>query len=126
MVDEQREMSGLEREPVPQSEETGAALLGYVLLLASPLFLVTGLIAVVIAYIYRDDAPEWLRSHYQLQIRTFWIGSLYIIAGTLLTLLIVGYFVLLFTLIWLLVRCIKGIRCVNRRRPFPNPESWWM
>jgi len=29
------------------------------------------------AYIYKGDAPDWLKSHYRYQIRKFWIGILY-------------------------------------------------
>lgn len=107
-------------------EGPGAALLSYVLLLGSLVFMVTGIISVVIAYIYRDEAPAWLKSHYQLQIRTFWISFLYLAVGTLLLVFVIGYAVLLFWLVWFLVRCIKGIRYLNMRRPYPNPESWWI
>jgi uncharacterized membrane protein len=35
------------------------------------LFGITGVIGVVMAYINKDDAAEWLKTHYQFQIRTF-------------------------------------------------------
>jgi uncharacterized membrane protein len=113
--------------PQLQGEEgPGAALFGYILLLASLIFMVTGVIAVVIAYIYRDEAPAWLQSHYQLQIRTFWISLLVVAIGTLLLKVMIGFLIMLVWLVWFLARCIKGVRYINRRRPYPNPESWWI
>lgn len=104
----------------------GAAMLVYVLMLTSLLFMVTGIIAVVIAYVYRDEAPAWLQTHYQLQIRTFWISILYLVLGVLTWILFIGQAILLFWLVWFLVRCIKGIRYLNQRRPYPHPQSWWI
>ena len=118
----------LEPQPVPpnRDERPGAAMLVYVLILTSLLFMVTGIIAVVIAYVYRDEAPAWLQSHYQLQIRTFWISVLYLVLGMLTWILFIGQAILFFWLVWFLVRCIKGIRYLNQRRPYPDPQSWWI
>ena len=50
---------------------------------------VTILVGVVMTYIYKDESPEWLRTHYEQQIRLFWIGLLYcVIAGILTAILI--------------------------------------
>ena len=38
-----------------------------------------GLAGVILAYVCRSDAPDRLVSHYRFQIRTFWIGWLYIL-----------------------------------------------
>lgn len=100
------------------------AMLGYLLLLAAPLLLVSALIGVIIAYVYRDDAPQWLQSHFQLQIRTFWIGMLLFFSGLLLLWVLIGKLILLLTLIWYLVRIIKGMKYLNRRAPYPHPASW--
>lgn len=112
--------------PVPVNEPgQGTVMLVYVLLLSSIVFWVTGLVGVIVAYVYKDEAPEWLQSHYRLQIRTFWISFLYIIVGMLLLAFLVGYVVLLFWLVWYLVRCIKGIRYLNRGQAYPQPEGWF-
>lgn len=109
-----------------RGEGHGPAMLVYVLLLASPLLMISAVIAVVIAYVYRDEAPFWLQSHYRLQVRTFWISLLFLAVGTLTWWLFIGQLVLLLWLVWLLVRCIRGIRFLARRRPYPYPESWWI
>ncbi len=111
-------------EPVPmQGKET--AMVAYVLLIASPLLFFTGIIAIVISYVYRDESPEWLQSHYTLIIRTFWISLLVGALSAPLVIFFIGYLILLLWLIWFLVRCVKGIRMLSMGRPHPNPRGWW-
>lgn len=118
-------MTEWETPPPVATQGEGAAMVVYLLLLASPLFGgITGLIGVVVAYVYRDEAPEWLQSHYTLQIRTFWMSALIGIVGALLLFIMIGYLIFLVWLIWFLVRCIKGIRLLNMKRPYPTPQSW--
>ncbi len=96
----------------------------YILYLASLIVPVTAIVGVIMAYVYRDEAPEWLSTHFRFQVRTFWIGMLYMVVGALTALLVVGYLVLLFTLVWVIVRCIKGLQGLDRRRPVADPASW--
>ncbi len=100
------------------------AMLVYLLLLIVPLLPFTPLLAVIIAYVYRDDAPEWLQSHFQLQVRTFWIALLWVCIAALTFIIIIGKFILLLGLIWYLVRVLKGIKYLKRQQPYPNPDSW--
>lgn len=86
----------------------------------------TSIVGLVIAYVTKDEAPEWLKSHFQFQIRTFWIGLLFIIAGSLLSIIVIGWFVLLFWLVWLIVRCIKGFKALDNNQPIENPTRWGM
>jgi len=97
----------------------------YVLYLVSLLFGVTSLVGVIIAYVNVGDAPEPLKNHYRFQIRTFWIGLLYGVAGAVLLLLFgAGVLVLAFAAAWLIVRCVKGLKHLDRREPYPNVETW--
>lgn len=51
------------------------ALVGYGLLIAAVFFAgAPALVAVVIAYSQRPEAPPAIRRHYDLQIRIFWVG----------------------------------------------------
>ncbi|MEA1988810.1 MAG: hypothetical protein U9N57_06345 [Pseudomonadota bacterium] len=95
----------------------------YVLYLANFLLPFTGLIGVIMAYINKGD-DNFLQSHYQFQIRTFWIGLLYLIVGALLTVIIIGWLLLIFYLVWLIVRCVKGFKYLGKQEPMPNPTSW--
>jgi len=96
----------------------------YILYLVSLLIGITGLIGVIMAYVNKSDAPEWTQSHYQFQIRTFWIGLLMALIGGLTMFLFVGFFILLFWLIWFIVRCVKGMSAAGNGEPYPNPEAW--
>jgi uncharacterized membrane protein len=97
----------------------------YVLYLAGIVIPVTPIIGVIMAYIYRDDAPFQLRTHYHFQIRTFWIGLLYIAVGVVTTAIFIGFLILLFWLVWYVVRCVKGIKLLSEGRPHPDPMTWW-
>jgi uncharacterized membrane protein len=84
----------------------------------------TGLIGLIMAYVNRKDAAEWLRSHYDFQIRTFWIGLLYVVVGALLAMVFVGWLVLLWYLVWTIVRVVKGMKYLSEQRAVPQPETW--
>ena len=96
----------------------------YWLYLVNVILMFTGLIGVIMAYINKSDAPEWLQSHYQLQIRTFWIGVLFGIVGMLTTVIFIGFLILLFTIIWYIVRCVKGLKYLGQNEAYPDPETW--
>jgi uncharacterized membrane protein len=120
-------MEPLPTQPVPtppaRASDTTAKLV-YVLYLVSLLFGVTSLVGVVMAYVNVGDAPEPLKSHYRFQIRTFWIGILYAVVGMLLLLVAVGGLVLAFLVVWMVVRCVKGLKYLERREPYPNASTW--
>lgn len=103
---------------------------------------VMGLIGLILAYVYRSDAPERLASHYRFQIRTFWIGCLYLIITGIAVLMgmvafsddeefigglmfVVGAVVLVFLVIWLIIRCIKGLKYELREEAYPDPKGWF-
>ena len=102
----------------------GTAKLVYILYLVSLLIGITAIIGLIIAYVNRDDAPGWLQSHYRFQIRTFWMGAFYMIVGTLLLQFLVGLLILLFFIFWLIVRCAKGIKYLDKEKAYPEPGSW--
>jgi uncharacterized membrane protein len=79
----------------------------------------------VMAYVYRDDAQYWLRTHYHFQIRTFWIGLLYLFVGGITASIFIGWLILLFWLIWYVVRCVRGLKLASEGTPVPNPATWW-
>lgn len=97
----------------------------YVLYLAGLVIGITPIIGLAMAYVYRDDSPYWLRTHYHYQIRTFWIGLLYVFIGAITVYLFIGWLILLFWLIWYLVRCVRGLKLAGEGEPVPNPTTWW-
>jgi uncharacterized membrane protein len=85
---------------------------------------VAGVVGLVLAYVERDTAPAWLKSHYTFQIRTFWIGLLFYVASIALCVILIGIPLLVVTLIWFIVRCALGLSRLLRNEPYPTPESW--
>ena len=96
----------------------------YVMLLVSLAFGITALVAVVLAYVCRGQRGDWVESHYQYQIGTFWLGLFYAIVAALTS--VIGIGLLLFPLlaVWLVVRCVKGLKRVTRAEPIDNPGTW--
>ena len=102
------------------------AKLIYVLYLVGFAAGITLVIGVVMAYVNKDEGPDWLRTHYRFQIRTFRMGVLYCAAGFVLAAVLIGFLVWLFTAIWLIVRVIKGFKHLDRHEPMPNYQTWLM
>ena len=102
-----------------------SAKMVYILYLVGLFFGITGVIGVVMAYVNKDDASQWLKTHYQFQIRTFWIGALYMFLGSLLSLVLIGWFILLFWVVWLIIRSVKGLKALDSNRAIENPTSWF-
>ena len=99
-------------------------LIVYILYLASFFVGITVIIGVVLAYIDRSRAPEWMQTHYQYQIRTFWIGLLMGIVGFLTLVFWVGFIILFLMSCWFAIRCVKGMMRVSNQEPIANPETW--
>jgi uncharacterized membrane protein len=108
----------------PIVSDTSLALAVYVLYCASYIFGITVIIGLIIAYVKVGDADPMLKTHYQFQIRTFWIGLLYFVVGVVLTFVLIGIVILLWWFVWSLVRIIKGLLALNERKPIANPTSW--
>ena len=106
----------------PSSE--GTAKVVYILYLVGIIFGLTGIIGVVMAYINKREAPDWLQTHYQFQIRTFWIGLLYVLIGMVSSVILIGYLVLLFWVVWLVIRCVKGTKSLDQKEAHPDPAGW--
>ena len=99
----------------------------YVLYFVGIIFNFAALIGFVLALSYRKEAQEtWVASHYQFQIRTFWIGLGMILgAFTALayggdSLVLMGMFL---WLIWVLTRTIKGWKLLAQSAPIPDPKT---
>ncbi len=109
----------------PTVKDTPAKIVYVLYLLALVTAHVTGVVGVVIAYVYRGEAPAALRSHYRFQIRTFWIALLYgIVSAALLPLFGIGVAGFVFLAVWIIVRCVKGLRYLDRREAYPDPATW--
>ena len=97
----------------------------YILLIVGTIIGITGIIGLIMAYVMKGDADAWLQTHYRFQIRTYWISVLYVFIGIITLPITLGYFILLFTFVWLIVRCTKGLKQLEENLPVKNLESWF-
>jgi uncharacterized membrane protein len=110
--------------PGQQVSNTTLALIVYILYFLAYFTGITALIGVIIAHVQVGSADPMLATHYRFQIRTFWIGLLYVIVGVVLSWVLIGFLVLLWYFIWSLIRNVKGVLALNEQRPIANPGSW--
>ena len=110
--------------PAGDPADAGTAKVIYILYLIGIVVGITSIVGVIMAYVKKGDAPEWVQTHYRFQIRTFWIGLLYSVVGALTMVIIIGWFILLFVLVWLIIRCVKGMGWADKGQPVQNVESW--
>jgi len=106
----------------PREGETAKII--YILYLVSLVVGLTAIVGVVMAYMNRADAPAWVATHYRLQIRTFWIGLLYALISAVTIFVLIGFLFALFTLVWWIVRCAKGMQRLSRGQAYENPATW--
>ena len=85
---------------------------------------ITAVVGVVLAYVSKPAAPEWLQSHYVFQIRTFWLWLLFSAIGGVLTLAHVGFVILAAIWVWMAVRCILGLTWLAKGQAYPTPRNW--
>lgn len=120
--------------------KSGAQLV-YILFLVG---LVTGgiatIIGLVIAYVNKNDAPDWLKTHYLFAIHTFWVGVLgwlgavAVFVGVLRfiarfddALLVAGLSgagVFLLVLVWWIMRCLRGLTHLREEDTIAKPHGW--
>ncbi|ESQ88593.1 hypothetical protein ABAC460_14980 [Asticcacaulis sp. AC460] len=113
----------------------GMAMLVYALLFFMALTIgLTGVVAlIIVTFADSDKTPDWIKSHYQFQVRTFWMG----IVPTFLTFFlsqflvrtyqvqpIYMFFVVMPILAWVAGRCAMGFNHLLYGRPYPNPKAW--
>jgi uncharacterized membrane protein len=81
----------------------------YALQAASFFVGITAIVAIVINYVKIDDVQgTWLESHFRWQIRTFWFGLLWGVIGSVLLIVLVGWFILAADAVWVIYRIVKG------------------
>lgn len=109
------------------TQESAKTLTLIIYILQATAFLVgiTYLIAVIINYVKREDmAGTWLDSHFRWQIRTFWFSLLWFAIGAITFLLVIGYFIMVATAIWIIYRVVKGaLRLLENKEMYVQPVT---
>jgi uncharacterized membrane protein len=115
-------MGGVEMEMIATTDAEKSAktltMVIYALYAASFLLVITAIVAIVINYVKKGDVTgTFLESHFRWQIRTFWFGLLWGVLGAIASLVIVGWFVLVANVVWIIYRIVKGWLLLNDNRP---------
>ncbi|ESQ79701.1 hypothetical protein [Asticcacaulis sp. YBE204] len=123
--------------PAPAREKISdkriVPVINYLLLFCMMIGGVTGVLAITLIYLFQDDAPDWLKSHYAFQKRTFWIGIAVFIPIALLLptpvmhSMVLGSVVLIVAFLlflWIVGRCTVGFNHIFHKRAYPHPKSW--
>ena len=105
-------------------KESGNANLIYILYLVAFVVGITSIVGVVMAYMAKAEAPDWLKTHYNNQINIFWKGLLYGIVSCVLMVVLIGFVLIIVTLIWYIVRIVKGMQALSKGEAIENPGSW--
>lgn len=109
------------------AKEKGAVKMAqiiYFLYLATLVIQIAHFVGVVMAYMNRYENAEWIETHFQYQIRTFWMFTLYLVIGGLSLVAGIGFVIIFGAAIWLIIRCAKGLKFLTREQPVPNPTTW--
>lgn len=105
-------------EGTPEHSAMQLTTIVYALQAASFLVGITFIAALIVNYIKRDEvAGTWLESHFDWQIRTFWWSLLWGAAGIVLSIVIIGIFVLIADALWVIYRIVKGWLNLNDGKP---------
>lgn len=96
-------------------------------------FGLTGIVVLLVANFREDKAQDWVKTHYDFQKRTFWIGIVPILACAILGIYLKAHGiqnqVLIFALVvipllYVIGRCITGFNHLLYNRPYPTPKAW--
>jgi uncharacterized membrane protein len=85
----------------------------------------TALVGLIIAYVKKPDlASTPFGSHMNYAIRTFWVSVAGWIVGSILTVVLIGYLLLLIVSLWSLFRCVRGLIKALDGRAIDDPTGW--
>ena len=94
------------------------------LYIASCIVGITGIIGLVLAYVWRSEPHEpWEETHYIYLIRTFWFGFGVAFLGVLTLIIGIGFLIMLAAGVWVLVRTIMSLVKAQKREAMPDPRT---
>jgi uncharacterized membrane protein len=96
-------------------------LICYILYALSWFTGLTGIVAIIINYVKRDETRGTIyESHFDWQIKTFWIGLGVAIVGFITMFILIGFVILFAGAIWSIYRIVKGFLNWNDGKPMPT------
>jgi uncharacterized membrane protein len=96
-------------------------LICYILYALSWFTGLTGIVAIIINYVKRDETRGTIyESHFDWQIKTFWIGLAIAIVGFITMFILIGFVILFAGAVWSIYRIVKGFLNWNDGKPMPQ------
>ena len=94
----------------------------------------TGVLALIVANFAQDKAPDWIKGHYEFQVRTFWIAIMPILFSSAFYLFVqrnhltgvmavVAVCSIIICLAYTAGRAVMGFNHVFNKRPYPKPDA---
>lgn len=94
------------------------------LYLASFVTGVTGIVGVVLAFVWKGEAGSgWEASHYTFHIYTFVIGLIAGFIASILTFVFIGFLLFPLIAIWFIIRSVMALLAAQKEQPMPNPTT---
>lgn len=85
---------------------------------------ISGLIGVVLAYVWQGEPHEpWEETHYTYLIRTFWFGLAASFIGILTMMIAIGFLIILAAAVWVLARSAVSLMKAQQRAAIPDPQT---
>jgi uncharacterized membrane protein len=92
------DIGGPSATPPPLVSNNELVMVVYILYLVGFFTGITALAGVIIAHMQIGRSDPVSDTHFQFQIRTFWIGLLYVVVGAITAVVVVGLLILLWCL----------------------------
>ena len=94
----------------------------------------TGVLALIVANFAQDKAPDWIKGHYEFQVRTFWIAIMPVLLSSAFYLFVqrnhltgvmavVAVCSIVICLGYTAGRSVVGFNHVFNQRPYPKPAA---
>jgi len=81
-------------------------------------------VAAILAWRGRGAGDAVIESHTLNQLHIFWKSIVYVLAGLVLVYFLIGVLLIMATIIWYILRILKGLRELAANAPAENPASW--
>jgi uncharacterized membrane protein len=102
----------------------GHARLIYAGLLAGLLVPGLNFVAAALAWRSRGQGDAVLQNHTLNQLHIFGKSVVYVAVGLVLTYFLFGVLIIMATIVWYILRNVKGLQALGADKPAENPESW--
>lgn len=110
----------------PTNEQKNLMYITYGLYAAGILIGLTAIVGVILAYLKRDEMKGTVYyDHMQFLIRTFWVSLIGTVLGVVLSIVVIGVFVLIAVGVWYIFRVVVGIVKLLDNKPV-TPTGWLM